>query len=193
MSEINYETFINNIGDLSKKYNMPRNKALIDSGVGKDFVTNISKGSAPSIDKIFKLADYFNVSIDYLLGLDTEPNRKIPLSEDKQRLLEMTTVELIQQKLEEKGIKPAKMSRDLGFSNGLFSQWKSGLQKPSADKIEKVAEYLGCSVDYLMGKEKSIYHELSEDKQRLLEMYDLLTEREQGEILGYGLQSLTSR
>lgn len=89
MSEINYETFINNIGDLSKKYNMPRNKALIDSGVGKDFVTNISKGSAPSIDKIFKLADYFNVSIDYLLGLDTEPNRKIPLSEDKQRLLEM--------------------------------------------------------------------------------------------------------
>lgn len=89
MIEINYEIFINNIGNLSKKYNIPRNKALIDSGVGKDFVTNISKGSAPSIDKIFKLANYFNVSIDYLLGLEAEPNRKTPLSEDKQRLLEM--------------------------------------------------------------------------------------------------------
>lgn len=101
-----------------------------------------------------------------------------------ERMKKMTTVERIQQKLDEKGIKPAKMSKDLGFSNGLFSQWKSGLQKPSAEKIEKIAEYLNCSVDYLMGKEKSIYYELSEDKQRLLEMYDLLTEREQGEILG---------
>ena len=59
----------------------------------------------------------------------------------------MTTIERIQQKLDEKNIKPSKMSKDLGFSSGLFSQWKSGLQKPSASKIKKIAEYLECSID----------------------------------------------
>ena len=83
----------------------------------------------------------------------------------------MNIVERIQQKLDEKGIKPSKMSKDLGFSSGLFSQWKSGKQKPSTEKIEKVAEYLGCTVDYLVGTESSIekvYPNISEDDINML-------------------------
>jgi len=33
------------------------------------------------------------------------------------------------------------MSRDLGFSKAVFSQWKTGKQKPSAEKLLKMAEY----------------------------------------------------
>ena len=88
----------------------------------------------------------------------------------------MTTIERIQKKLDEKNIKPSKMSKDLGFSSGLFSQWKSGLQKPSADKIEKMAEYLGCSVGYLMGKENDIaksYPNISEEDIDMLNSLEL--------------------
>lgn len=64
----------------------------------------------------------------------------------------MQTIERIIALLEEKDIVPAKMMKELGFSNGLFSQWKSGLQNPSAEKVFKIADYLGCSTDYLLGR-----------------------------------------
>lgn len=64
----------------------------------------------------------------------------------------MRTIERIIALLEEKNIVPAQMMKELGFSNGLFSQWKSGLQNPSAEKIFKIADYLGCSTDYLLGR-----------------------------------------
>lgn len=71
----------------------------------------------------------------------------------------MRTVDRIQSILDEKGISAAKMMRDLGFSSGLFSQWKAGKQKPSLDKLDKIADYLDADVEYLRRdelKEKSI-------------------------------------
>lgn len=47
----------------------------------------------------------------------------------------------------------SRMSRDLGFSSGLYSQWKQGKQSPSADRLYRIAIYLGTSVDYLVGLE----------------------------------------
>lgn len=68
----------------------------------------------------------------------------------------MTTFERIELKLAEKGIKPSTMSKELGFSSGLFSQWKSGAQEPSAKSLEKIAKYFNVSIDYLKGNnEKS--------------------------------------
>lgn len=44
------------------------NRMLNISGAGERLIQNLKKGSLPSIDKIYKIADYFNVSVDYLLG-----------------------------------------------------------------------------------------------------------------------------
>lgn len=44
------------------------------SGAGKDFASNIKKGSTPSIEKVLALADYLECSIDYLLGRSDYPN-----------------------------------------------------------------------------------------------------------------------
>lgn len=41
------------------------------------------------------------------------------------------SVQIIMQILSERGIKPGTMMRELGFSSGLFSQWKAGTQMPS--------------------------------------------------------------
>lgn len=66
----------------------------------------------------------------------------------------MDTVQKIIELLEIKGVSAAKMSRDLGFSNAIFYQWKKGLQNPSAEKISKMADYFGVSADYLLGNEE---------------------------------------
>lgn len=64
----------------------------------------------------------------------------------------MKTIDKIIFIIEQKGIVPSQMAKDLGFSSGLYSQWKSGLQNPSAEKLFKIAEYLDCSVDYLLDR-----------------------------------------
>lgn len=71
---MNYQKLIQNIDELAKKKGISRTKALVESGVGKNFVNNIERkdGSNPGSEKIQQLADYFNVSTDFLLGNDTK-------------------------------------------------------------------------------------------------------------------------
>lgn len=49
------------------------------------------------------------------------------------------------------GIKPNTVAKDLGFSTGVCTQWKKGLQTPSYEKASKIARYFGVTTDYLLG------------------------------------------
>lgn len=49
------------------------NKIFMECGIGKDFIANMKKGRIPSTDKFCDLADYLNVSVDYLLGRTNKP------------------------------------------------------------------------------------------------------------------------
>ena len=73
MTVYNKEVLIENISSLSLKNKTSINKALIDSGAGKDFIANLKKGQIPSIEKLMIIADYFGVSIDFLLGRTNNP------------------------------------------------------------------------------------------------------------------------
>jgi len=64
------DQLISNITKLAKKNETTVNKALIESGAGKNLIANLKKESIPSVESILKLAEYFNVSVDYLLGKD---------------------------------------------------------------------------------------------------------------------------
>lgn len=61
-----------------REKDIPVEKLLTDCGLSKNVVYNMKKTppSVPSIDKIYAIAQYLNVSIDYLVGLDAEPNRR---------------------------------------------------------------------------------------------------------------------
>lgn len=89
---------------------------------------------------------------------------------------------------------PSSVAEKIGLSNSITTKWKKGTL-PKGEILLKLAAYFDCSIDYLVGLDKvpnrkNLSTKLSEDKQRLLEMYDLLTEREQGEIFGE-LKTLT--
>lgn len=45
-----------------------------------------------------------------------------------------------------------KVSEATGISTGNISDWKSGRSMPSATKLDILADYLECSVDYLLGR-----------------------------------------
>ena len=61
------------IKDLAVKRKTSVNQILINSGVGKDFIKDMKRNQTPSVRKFSDLADYLNVSIDYLVGRTDNP------------------------------------------------------------------------------------------------------------------------
>ena len=62
--------------------------------------------------------------------------------------------EIFAKLLSEKGLKAADVTRATGIKSPVFSEWKKGKSRPNSDKMLKIANFLGVSVEYLMtGKE----------------------------------------
>lgn len=57
----------------------------------------------------------------------------------------------------EKGVSIQQMEHDLGFSSSYLSKWR--FSSPSAVNLQKVANYLGVSMETLMEGEKELSNE----------------------------------
>ena len=62
------EKIAERLKNLCDMRNVSINKMLIDSGAGARLYYNLLRGSYPSIDRFAKIADYFDWSIDSLVG-----------------------------------------------------------------------------------------------------------------------------
>ena len=49
----------------------------------------------------------------------------------------------------EKGVKDSDVVKATGITKSTFSDWKSGRSKPKNDKLQKIADYFGVTLDYL--------------------------------------------
>lgn len=54
--------------------------------------------------------------------------------------------------MEKQGIKEYSLAKATGISPGNIGDWKRGRSAPTIDKLIIVADYLNCSVDYLLGR-----------------------------------------
>ena len=59
--------------------------------------------------------------------------------------------ERINELLNSRGISVRQLERDLGFGNATVRTWDTHV--PSMDKVAKVADYFGVTVDYLLGND----------------------------------------
>lgn len=73
----------------------------------------------------------------------------------------------------QKGVSPSKAAMDAGFSKSLISKWKANQEiVPSSEVLQKIADYFGVSVDYLLGKEKQPTDgELSVEEKAMLDLF----------------------
>ena len=61
--------------------------------------------------------------------------------------------EIILQILAERDITPYRLSKETGISESLFGAWrKKPTSKIYSGNLVLIADYLGCSVDYLLGR-----------------------------------------
>lgn len=52
--------------------------------------------------------------------------------------------------LEKSGKTAYRVSKDTGINACVFSDWKSGKSKPKIDKLKKLADYFGVTLEYFV-------------------------------------------
>ncbi len=99
----------------------------------------------PLIDNLIKLADYFNCSIEYLIGRTQDvgnSNFKPAPPFDLQ----------FKKILKEKKISQYRLLKDKVISCGNIDFWLNKKKIPSVSSIVKLADYLQVDIDYLLGR-----------------------------------------
>ncbi|PPK79885.1 transcriptional regulator with XRE-family HTH domain [Lacrimispora xylanisolvens] len=79
--------------------------------------------------------------------------------------------EVFEQLLQKYGVTPYKVAQKAGVTQTALSNWKSGRSTPSAKTLQKIADYFGVTVDYLMTGKEAIEKKSPDNdrEQRLLE------------------------
>ncbi|PEH48935.1 helix-turn-helix domain-containing protein [Enterococcus faecium] len=65
----------------------------------------------------------------------------------------MDVLNRIKELAKEKNISLAELERRTGLSSGSITKWNKSA--PSADKLAKIADYLGVTTDYLLGRNQA--------------------------------------
>ncbi|MFT9056769.1 MAG: helix-turn-helix transcriptional regulator [Ethanoligenens sp.] len=94
--------------------------------------------------------------------------------------------DILQTLLKEHETTAYKLSQSLNVSQSIISHWKNGTKMPSAQNLQRLADYFGVSVDYLLtGEERE-----SESSKELEEETEEQAIDRQLEGHRYALQSL---
>lgn len=54
--------------------------------------------------------------------------------------------------IQERGLTAYKVAKGAGISQGQMNEYKNGKIKPTTDNLIKIADYLNCSIDFLLGR-----------------------------------------
>ncbi len=101
----------------------------------------------PSFENLIKLADYFDCTFEYLLGLSEEnPQGGFkPCPSFSERLRALTN---------EKKMTVYRLIKTSKIRKATVYDWLSGKNSPRVDHLLTLASVFDCSLDYLIGREK---------------------------------------
>lgn len=119
---------------LCKQRGVTQKQALIDMGMRRNAAQSWTEFN-PSVEALLKLARYFDMTTDEVLGVETT-----------------TFYDIVNNLCSMRNTTITKMAEDIGLSNAAPTSWKKGLV-PKLSTVEKISQYFGVSADYLLGKE----------------------------------------
>lgn len=138
----------------------------------------------PSYDILKKIADFYNVSIDYLLG--RTDIKKV------NNWCNMNFANRLKLLRKEKGLNQTELAKEFNITSRTISQYEKGIRTPDLIQLDRLANFFNVSTDYLLGRTNmkiyseniiltytdDITHQLSEDDKKLLdEFIDFLITR----------------
>lgn len=99
----------------------------------------------PLVDNLIKLADFFNCSIEYLIGRTQDVGSgkfqpAVPFDIQFRKILK------------EKKVSQYRLLKDKIISCGNIDFWLNKKKIPSVSSVIKLADYLQVDIDYLLGR-----------------------------------------
>jgi transcriptional regulator with XRE-family HTH domain len=117
------------------------------TGISQSTLSEWKSGKiVPKVDKLQIIADFFCVSVDYLLGdSQVDTNMVFSMNDNSfasQLLLLRKSMNVTQDQLA--GL--------LGFSKSQISNYEQSIREPSFHVLKKFADLFGVSTDFLLGR-----------------------------------------
>lgn len=181
---------LNNIGEriktLRKRSGMTQEELSDKLGFHtKSAISKIEKGHRePSIGTLILIADYFNVSVDFLLGRTVQ-----------KRKTTMTVGEIIKKYREENKISQRQFAVRCGISNGYISMLENGINPttgeapmPSLSALNNIARGMNTSLQNLLTLADGLNISISPANETGTRDCVLLSEEEKSVILAFRAQ-----
>jgi len=58
--------------------------------------------------------------------------------------------EIFEKLMNDMGVTSYRVGKETGINPSTFTNWKNGIYAPKIDKLQKIADYFGVSIEYLM-------------------------------------------
>lgn len=139
--------FVENLNYLISEKEITCKRLSEEIGIREPTICRYRNGiNTPSLTNFIKFADYFNCSVDYLIGIEEEKfNQNFkpcpPISERMAALPEVFKMSAY------------KFCRKVEIPETSFYEWKNGSSEPSIYSILKIAKHFEHSVDFILGRE----------------------------------------
>ena len=134
---------------ICKERKIPISRLERDLGYANGYIGQLRKETFPA-DRLSAIANYLSVSSDFLLT--GEQNLSEPQLKKDQK--DINEYEVFERLCKENGVTAHKVCKATGITTATISNWKAGRYTPKADKLQKIADYFGVSLEYLTtGKE----------------------------------------
>lgn len=144
---INLSKFAERLDGLMFEHNLNGKQLACVTGINSTTVTRyLNCKHVPSVKNLVILADYFNCSTDFLLGLEEE-NQSLkfkPQPPFKDRIVEL--------------VKYCNLSeyafyKKFAIPESSYFEWKGGFSEPTLETVKKLADKLDRRVDFIIGRE----------------------------------------
>ena len=158
-------------------------------GIVKSTVSLYESGKSTPNDELKKqICDYFNISVDYLLGVSDDKHRNSP-SDDRgfffffffdDKDLQEVFVSALKTALETQNMTVSELCEKTEVDVDTCNQYLTGEHAPTLEHLVELSKALDVSIDYLLGQVPKI----SQAEKKLLNAFENLSEDNQDIIIG---------
>jgi transcriptional regulator with XRE-family HTH domain len=105
----------------------------------------LRKEFTPSTPNAVKIANYFNCSLDYLIGL-SEDTSTLFCEEIKPFGIQFQSL------LRKHNCTRYRLKKETTLAKQSVDDWFNGIRIPTIENLQILAQYFDCSLDYLVGR-----------------------------------------
>lgn len=144
---MNMSKFVERLKELISEKGKNAKTVGEEIGCGNSTISHYLTGRyLPTVEMAIKLANYFNCTLDFLLGLTDENEVKEfkncpPFKEQLPILCKKCNTSRY------------KISKKTGISESVLRYWAQGKTTPSIYNIARIAKELEISIDFVLGRE----------------------------------------